>query len=210
MEYNTELRFIEDRFLILNSEREKRLSQLECVEKEKEELISKIETYVNSIEFVESVAESERSYVKEKVESLITSCLRSVYDDSYKLEFRYGMKSYRSAVEILVTKECNDNMVITRNIDGIGGGVADSISVPLKLIVLLNDQSFSNVLICDEQGKHLDEKRVENFGEFLKKISESLGVQILMSTHHSSLVYYADSVYSVSINDSVSSVEKIK
>lgn len=210
MDYDVVLRSIEDRFLILESERAKSLARLEALGDEKSELISSLDNFVASIEFVEGVAESERSSVKERVESLITSCLRSVYDDSYRLEFKYGTKASRSSVEILVTKECSDGLIVTRDIDGIGGGVADSISVPLKLIVLLNDENFSKVLICDEQGKHLDSYRIESFGEFLREISSSLGVQIIMCTHHEALKDYADSVHSVMINDSSSSVSKIK
>jgi len=81
-------------------------------------------------------------------------------------------------------RKCSDGLVVRRGLEGIGGGVGDSISLPLKLVVLLNDISFDKVLIIDEPGKHLDVDRVPKFAKFLREISKRLGVQIIMSSHH--------------------------
>ena len=207
---NDDLREIEDKFLLIKTEREMRMNELEKKQKEKEEVIKKIQTRVKAIDFIEQVATQERKQVKDKVETLITSCLQSVYDDSYSVEFNYGVKGSRTSVEIMLVRKCKDGMLIKRDLQGIGGGVADSISLPLKLIVLLNDKEFDKILITDEPGKHLDLDRVPKFVKFIKTISEQLDVQIIMSSHHDGIDVFADSVNSVTINGSMSCIERIK
>lgn len=203
------IRKIQDRFLVIKTERETKLKKLEELNKERSETLQNIDVRVRTINFVESVASQERNRVKEKVERLITSCLHAVYDDTYSVEFDYGIKNSKTSVEIYVNRKCKNGMEVKRTIDGLGGGVADTISLPLKLIVLMNDK-FDKVLIADEPGKHLDIKRIEKFAEFIKEITEKLGVQIIMSSHHECMSDYADNIHRITLDDSVSKVERIK
>ena len=206
----TELRALEDKFLLISKNREVWEKRLDLAKKEKDDLMESINTRVEAIDFIERVASEERLEVKDKVESLITSCLHDVYDSSYSIEFSYGIKGSRTAVEVFLVRNCSDGMVIRREIDGFGGGVADTISLPLKLIVLMNDKTFDKILITDEPGKHLDLEKVPRFAKFLKNISEKLGVQIIMSSHHTAMEDYADSVNQITLDGSKSYIERIK
>ena len=92
----------------------------------------------------------------------------------------------------------------------IGGGLADAISLPLKLIVLLNDSGLERNFIIDEPGKHLSINHVPKFAHFLKTISQKLGVQIIMLSHHTCMDLFADSINEVSLEGSKSHIERIK
>jgi len=201
---------VRDKFLIETSERNKKLEQLKKLCKERDETIANIDTRVKAINFVEGVAAQERLAVKERVEKLITSCLHEVYDDTYSVEFEYGVKGSKTSVEIYIVRKCNDGMVVKRGIDGIGGGVADTVSLPLKLIVLMNDNEFDKVLVTDEPGKHLDTTRIVKFAKFVQEISHKLGVQVIMSSHWSVMSDYCDTLHQVELNDSCSVVTREK
>ena len=209
-EFADDLRSIDDSFLIIKSNHEKNLDKLRLLENEKSDILKSLDLRVKAIDYVERVATEERQDVKSRIEELITSCLHDVYDESYSIEFRYGVKASKTAVEIVLVRKCSDGLVVQRDIDGFGGGVADTISLPLKIVVLLNDNEFSRILIADEPGKHLDQTRVEKFARFLKVVSQKLGVQIIMSSHHVCMDSYADSINYVTISGSTSKVEKIK
>lgn len=209
-EIQKRVRDIQDKFIIVKSRRDDQIKKLENLNKEKEETLRNIDIRIQTVNFVEAVASNERLNVKEKVERLITSSLQEVYDDSYSVEFDYGMRGSRTSVEIYIVRKCSDGMVVRRTIDGIGGGVADTVSLPLKLIVLMNDSEFDKVLIADEPGKHLDTTRIVKFAKFLQEVSKKLGVQIIMSSHHACMNDYADNIHRVTLNDSVSRVERIK
>ena len=161
------IRNVQDSFLLVKNDRERQLKKLDALEKERDATIKNIDARVEAINFIEGVASQERVAVKEKVEKLITDCLHEVYDDSYSVEFDYGVKGNKTSVEISMVRKCADGMVVKRQIDGFGGGVADTIALPLKLIVLLNDGECDKVLVTDEPGKHLDMTRVAKFAKFV-------------------------------------------
>ena len=120
------------------------------------------------------------------------------------------MKRAKTSVEVFSVRKCEDGLVVKREIDGIGGGLADAISLPLKLIVLLNDSGLERNFIIDEPGKHLSINHVPKFAHFLKTISQKLGVQIIMLSHHTCMDLFADSINEVSLEGSKSHIERIK
>lgn len=205
-----EFRELEDAFLLIRAERQSRETELESLKQERDSLIHDLEVCSKAIEFIEQVATEERRNVKKKVEDLITSCLHEVFDDSYSVEFEYGMKRAKTSVEVFSVRKCEDGLVVKREIDGIGGGLADAISLPLKLIVLLNDSGLERNFIIDEPGKHLSINHVPKFAHFLKTISQKLGVQIIMLSHHTCMDLFADSINEVSLEGSKSHIERIK
>ena len=205
-----DLRKIEDSFLLIKTDRDRKLKELSQKQERKEKIINDLEICSKAIEFVEQVSTEERQAIKSKVEELITSCLQEVFDQTYSVEFEYGMKRNKTSVEIYSIRTCEDGMKVKRQIDGIGGGVADAISLPLKLIVLLNDSELDKVLILDEPGRCLSINHVPKFAHFLKTISERLGIQILMSSHHTCMDQFADSINEVSLEGSKSQISRIK
>lgn len=209
-DYAAEMRKIEDSFLLLKSDRDQKIKNLEELQKKKDLFVEKIEICAKAIEFSEQVATDERKSIKQKVEDLITSCLREVFDDSYSIEFDYSIKRSRTSVEVFAVKDCEDGLRVKRQIDGIGGGVADAISLPLKLIVLLNDQTLDRILVTDEPGRNLSIDHVPKFAKFLQTISKKLKTQIIMVTHHACMGEFADSINEIHLEGSKSCVERIR
>lgn len=210
MDMDRRIRKVQDDFLLLKSDRERAIRKLGELEANRESTLKNINDRVGAIEFIEGVASQERLAVKERVEKLITDCLHEVYDDTYSVEFDYGIRGNKTSVEISMVRKCGNGMVVKRQIDGFGGGVADTMALPLKLIVLLNDGEYDKVLVTDEPGKHLDSERVVKFAEFLKEVSHRLGVQIIMSSHWDAMKDAADTVHRVELEDSVARVTREK
>lgn len=201
---------VRDAYLILKERQRAAGEKVEKLEAEMAGIAKEMHTRSEAISFIEDVAANERVAVKERVERLVTDCLHEVYDDSYSVEFDYGMRGGKTAVEISMVRKCDDGLVVKRQIDGIGGGVSDMMAFPLKLVVLLNDGEYDSVLITDEPGKHLDTTRVRKFAEFVRTVSHELGVQIIMSSHWDIMKDVADTVHEVSLDDSVSRVRRLK
>lgn len=205
-----EFRKVEDAFLLIDAERKRKETELEKHKEERDQLIHELEICSKAIEFIEKVSTEERRVVKKKVEELITSCLHEVFDGTYSVEFEYGMKRSKTSVEVHSIRKCEDGVVVKRQIDGIGGGVADAISLPLKLIVLLNDNDLDRIFVIDEPGKHLSVNHVPKFANFLNTISKKLGVQIIMSSHHTCMDKFADSINEVYLEGSKSQIVRVK
>ena len=206
----SEFRKVEDAFLLIEAERSRKEKELESHKQERDRLIHELEICSKAIEFIEKVSTEERRVVKKKVEDLITSCLHEVFDETYSVEFEYGMKRSKTSVEVHSIRKCEDGVVVKRQIDGIGGGVADAISLPLKLIVLLNDGDLDRIFVIDEPGKHLSVNHVPKFANFLSTISKKLGIQIIMSSHHTCMDKFADSINEVYLEGSKSQIVRVK
>lgn len=198
------------RFLIMRARQEQTQARLDSLIDRRTKILEQMDVCAKAIDFVEQVSTQERHGIKERVEELITSCLHEVFDDSYSVEFDYGMKRSRTSLEVYCTIKCEDGLKVKRQIDGIGGGVADAISLPLKLMVLLNESRLDRVLIVDEPGKHLSVNHVPRFAHFLQNISHKLGVQIIMSSHHANMDRFADSVNEIHLEGSKSIVDRVK
>jgi len=184
--------------------------QIKMLQEKNETNVQTVNRSHESVAFIERVVANKRNFVKEKIERLVSDALTCLYGIDYKLEFTYSIKNNRTSVAVELVKKTPLGE-IRRELDGFGGGVADIISFPLKLRVLLSAKGADRVLLTDEPGKHIDLDRIELFGEFLQKAANELGVQIIICSHHDVIASHSDCVYDVSLDkDGKSEVRKIK
>jgi hypothetical protein len=160
------------------------------------EEIASLEIGQEALQFLEDVANSRRNRMKEQIETIITEAVRLVYGSEYRVELGYRVKNNRSSMDIEIVKETPYGEV-RRTMEGIGGSVSDTISVPLRLLVLLGTPRTGRVCALDESYKHVDKQRIELVAEFVKDISHKLGVQVIMCSHHSAMIDKADTVYKI-------------
>jgi len=162
-----------------------------------------------ALQFLEDVANSRRSGMKAQVESVVTEALSLIYGDDYSIELVYNVKNNRSFMEVELVKKTNAGEV-RRQMNGFGGGVSDTISVPLRLLVLLASRQVDRICILDECYKHVDPNRIERVAEFIKEISVKLDLQIIMCSHHEAMQYTADSVWMIQDDRGKSVVTQVK
>ena len=134
---------------------------------------------------------------KEKVETLVTMAIRSVFDRPFQflLEFERKRNKMECRPEI---KELVDGKSRTFDpSEDMGGGIVDIISFALRVVLwsLENPRSRS-VIVLDEPMKNLG-KLVSLAGQVLKEISHRLNFQLLIVTHEEELIEIADRAYYV-------------
>lgn len=202
---------LRQKYVVKKAENEKLESEIERLNQRNSLLFNDIDNGLKAIELIESVASFERSAIKSKIESVVSNALSLIYGDEHRIEIDYSLKRNRTCVDISYLKNTNSGEV-KRAMGGFGGGVADTMSLPLKLLILLSSNVSDRILVADEPGKHIDVNRIEKFGEFLHELSSKLGIQLIICTHHEALKDYADNVYAVSItkDTNVSSVSRVK
>jgi DNA repair exonuclease SbcCD ATPase subunit len=190
------------------AENELLLRQIRELETEIASICEELSVSKDAQLFLEELANSRRGAMKGRIESVITEALRFLYGPSYRAELTYSFKSNRSSLEIEMVRETPKGEV-RRNIGGIGGGVADTMSVPMRLMVLTGSKKTDKVCILDECWKHMDESRIELVAQFVKMLTEKLGIQVIFFTHHAVMREYADKVYEVTEKDGRSSVAEL-
>jgi ABC-type dipeptide/oligopeptide/nickel transport system ATPase component len=156
--------------------------------------------------FLVELADGRRGSMKGKIESVITEAMRLIYGPSYRAELSYSNKNNRSNLEVEMVRDTPLGEV-RRDINGFGGGMADTMSTPLRLMVLVGSKKTDRVCVLDECWKHIDVARIEKVGQFLRVLSDRLKMQILFCTHHLQLQSVASQVYQISEVDGKSKVD---
>ena len=180
--------------------------QLDAMEKKILELPQSLQLGQEGLAFLEELANGRRGAMKGKIESVITEAVQLIYGPSYKVELSYSFKNNRSWLEIEMVRNTEQGE-IRRDMGGFGGGMADTISVPLRLMVLMGSRQTDRVCVLDECWKHMDLERIDLVGKFLRLLVDKLGIQIVMCSHHEKMREFADRTYEVSEAGGVSKVE---
>ena len=193
----------------LQTENDLLLSQQEeCAEKALERA-TELTVGQEAIQFLEDVANSRRSTMKDQIEAVVTEALILIYGLAYKSELVYDVKNNRSSLDIVLTKTTEAGEV-RRKMNGFGGGVSDTISVPLRILVILASRQTDRVCFLDECYKHMDVERIDSVAEFIHEISSRLELQIIMCSHHQVMKDVADRAFMIGLeNGSISRVTRI-
>jgi len=169
--------------------------QIEVCEQHIFQIVESLGISKDALAFLTNLADGRRGAMKGRIESVSSEAMKLIYGPSYRVELSYSFKNNRSNLDIEMVRSVPQGD-IRRDIDGFGGGVADTISVPMRLMVLVGSKT-DKVCILDECWKHIDENRLDAVGKFLRSLVDMLGMQVIFSTHHKPLQQYADVVYNV-------------
>ena len=180
--------------------------QIADAEKKIEKLVADMDVSSEALKFLEKLAGGRRGVMKEKIEKVVTEALQLIYGKSYGVELSYSMKNNRSHLDIEMRRDTRDGEV-KRDMGGFGGGVSDTISVPLRLMVLMGSGGTDKVCVLDECWKHVDNEKIDLVGKFLRVLADKLGIQVILCSHHQAIRSFADRTFEVSEEEGVSSVE---
>lgn len=144
--------------------------------------------------------------VKIIIEELVTQALQSVFG-----------KRYSFVIENVVQRNKPEtNFYI--DIDGkkfslreeLGGGVIDVVSFSVRIVLwaLMSPRS-SSTIILDEPGKFISKDKLQGFGEMIKQLSDTLGIQFIVVSHEYELANVANVAYNVNQENGVSNVERV-
>jgi hypothetical protein len=163
-----------------------------------------------ALTFLEEVANSRRGSMKGRIESVLTEALQLVYGPQRKIELTYAVKNNRSHLSFELVKETKAGEV-RRILDGTGTGlgVSDTVSVPLRLLVLLGSKKSDRVCLLDECYKHVSPELVPLVVQFLHVLTGRLGMQVVLLSHHQQVRGEVDAAYEVKEGPETSEVRRV-
>ena len=148
---------------------------------------------------------------KEKIESLVTMAMKSVYDRPFGFELVFERKRDKMEIKPLIYEIVNSQKEYYDNAeDELGGGIVDICSLALRIVLWTMEAPRSrNVFILDEPGKNLG-ALISLFGQMLREISHKLNLQLIVITHEESLIEMADKAWEVTHDGRESHVKLIR
>lgn len=207
---------IESGLAILKEQYQRAAGQLALLEKqksEKEKTLNETRETIKLLEQVQillaKVSEYAREQLKQHIEEIVTAALQAVWEDDRQFLIRLSTYSNQPAADFAVLKRGPDGeFVEVHPYDGSGGGLADVVSMALRLALLeLTRPKPGGPVILDEPAKHVDNEnagaKMENIALFLKKYAASTGRQIIFVSHNPVLERVAHKVYKTRAIDQV-------
>lgn len=176
------------------------------------ELSEEIETFSQVSIILNSVGELQQVGLQQKIESLVTKGLKTIFADNLSFHVVQTTKGASQSVDFVVRTELEDGSHIdTPVLEARGGGVAATVGFLLRLVILLlSPRTKKNpVLFLDETFAHLSKDRADSMANFLREVVDKTNVQIVMVTHDEAFAEVADRAYRLSLKDDVTVVRDI-
>ena len=149
------------------------------------------------------IGETQQSF-KEKVESLTTTALQSVFKRKFEFKLIFEEKRNKTTIRPAIFE---DGEEFTPK-DEMGGSALNIVSFVLQIIfVILEQPQRRRFLILDEPFHWMGNLK-EKAGQMMKELSEKLAFQILFVTHDTVLANVADVIYDVEIKNKKSSIKR--
>jgi len=181
---------------------------LQLAEKTKEcdELSQANKVLITALNLLEQCNIAARDFVKIEVEQLVTQGLRSIFENpSIQFNIDFVTKRNQIEAEFILSKEENGSRIQGDILSTHGGGVVDVISISLRIIIM-QLLKVKGPLILDEPGKNISAQFISAFGKFLTEVSNTFDRQIIMITHNSKLVEFANNTIEVYQTNGVSHI----
>lgn len=178
--------------------------QLEELQKEAVSLTASLVNNDRATSLLNSIGEEKQLAAQDAIEQLVTRGLQTIFGEDLTFHIIQDVKAKRAEVSFVVRSHLSNGQVIeTDIIDARGGGLAATVGFLLRLVVMLlkTDTRTDNVLVLDETFAHVSDEYLPALGEFLRKIVDKTGVQIIMVTHQPEFTEYADKVYRFTAKD---------
>jgi ABC-type glutathione transport system ATPase component len=136
-----------------------------------------------ALTFIQRIAQETQGQIKVHMEDIVTTALSSVFDDPYTFEMDFVLRRNKTECDLLFSR----NGKTVSPMDASGGGAVDVASFALRLALWSLD-SVDNVIVFDEPFRFVSKEFQPAIASLLKKLSEQLGLQIIMVTHNENLI----------------------
>jgi DNA repair exonuclease SbcCD ATPase subunit len=157
-----------------------------------------------ALAITQEVARQTQSQIKLHIEDIISMALEYILDDPYKFELDFVVKRNKTECDIYFVRDGKR----IKPIDQSGGGAVDIASFASR-IALWSLGDTDNVLVFDEPFKFVSREYQLKVGELLKKLSDQLGLQILMVSHNSNFIQQSDNIIEIYKDNTVSKQRRI-
>lgn len=164
--------FLANLILTENQVKERKRSYIEADQK--------LDDALKAQTIIQNVAEVVQQEAHKRIASIVTRCLKSVFDKPYQFEIRFSQKRGRTEASLVFVR---DGMEIDP-MSSSGGGVIDVAAFALRLsCLLLLRPPVRRLLVLDEPWKHLSEQYRPRMRELIETLADELQMQFVIVTH---------------------------
>lgn len=179
---------------------EEREQRVVFLEEQISKLIETLKGYPSSMKlleevrvFMQTLAEATRDEIMSGLQEIVTRCLQSVFGPYMSFEIEVETKRNNTGIEFFVVNTSGEHAVRLRPEENMGGGVIDTISIGLRFGLLkILTPTPKGPIFLDEPAKMVSSDKIDSIAHLLKELAELFDKQIIMVTHHESMLEIVD------------------
>lgn len=153
-------------------------------------------------QFIQQVTTVTRGGITDGLERIVTTCLHIAFGEEYSFAIKVETKQNLPAVDFYIDRVTSEG-VFRKKIKGdvaagIGGGILDTICIGLAFGILqVIPDAPDGPIFFDEPARMTDKERAPQIIALVKQMSELLGRQVILTTHHDheDVITIADQAY---------------
>ena len=196
---------LKSKFIAYKTEVSLTLKSLEIKEKEYNSLKVYNDNLQKARVIVAEAGKHTQSYLKDYIESMITTALQAVFEEDYQFIIDFDIKRNKPEAKISLKLRGEE----TDPKDSCGGGVLDVASFALRVVLWsIENPKSTNTLILDEPMKFLH-GRIENAMKMIKDLSKKLNIQFIIVSQMEEFAENADKIFLVTHNGKFSETKEI-
>lgn len=195
-----------DRFLHECDSKKQQLAIIEEMYEQEQEDLKQFPAQLKLLEdvrvFMQTLAEATRNEITAGLQEIVTRCLQSVFGEHLTFEIEVETKRNNTGVEFYVVNTSGEHTVRLKPEENMGGGVIDTISIGLRFGLLkILTPTPKGPIFLDEPAKMVSSDRIDSIANLLKELSDLFDKQVIMVTHHDSLLEIMDNSTHVRIEN---------
>ncbi len=177
---------------------------------EKEEDTTKLKSYLDNLQkaraIIAETGKYTQSYLKEYIESMVTTALQAVFEEDYQFVINFNIK--RNRPESSISLKIRGEEVSPD--DAVGGGVLDVAAFALRVVLWsIESPRSTNTIVLDEPMKFLHSQLlIENTVKMLKDLSNKMNLQFIIVSQIEDISENADKTFIVKHNGKFSEVKE--
>lgn len=131
-------------------------------------------------EILQLIAQAVQQQAHNKLSTVVSKCLESVFEDPYQFHIEFERKRGRTEAALRFVRRDLD----ADPISAAGGGVVDVAAFALRVACLmLHRPRLSKVVVIDEGFKFVSTQYRQNVRSMLEELAKDLQIQIIQVTH---------------------------
>jgi hypothetical protein len=170
---------------------------LDAKEAEATDLTDRIDKLVKVGELFRALMDQLVTKQVRTVEGVVTEGLSTIFHDlGLGFEAELSTKYNKVSVDFLFRQGAADDPLAIRGkpLDSFGGGPSAVADLILRMLAVLRLKK-KPIMLLDETLASVSEEYVDATGHFLKQLSESMGLDVLLVTHKHTFLDHADKSY---------------
>lgn len=170
-----------------------------------------ITVYERAAHVLASIGEHRQSQAQHQIETLVTHGLHTIFDTNLSFHLVAGTRAKTPVVDFVVRTTMTDGPHIDTDVmDARGGGLAATVGFLLRLVILLlNPHRSGTVIFLDETFAHVSAEYEHRLAEFLRELTRTFDVQIVLVTHSDAFLDAADVTYRLTQHDGVTQARAV-